>query len=140
MKWDSETLMAGKGVIINDVLERYLTELLRYDARDSHLELLHLEDEFSTIRTVTTGDGETQVRIGGRADRVDRTGGVVRVVDYKTGTPRKETVTPEHLFDEDKERRSDAFLQALLYCTLIRDSHRDTVVLPAYTGCSTLIV
>ncbi len=131
MKWDSETLMAGKGVIINDVLERYLTELLRYDARDSHLELLHLEDEFSTIRTVTTGDGETQVRIGGRADRVDRTGGVVRVVDYKTGTPRKETVTPEDLFDEDKERRSDAFLQALLYCTLIRDSHRDTVVLPA---------
>ncbi|MBE0678895.1 MAG: PD-(D/E)XK nuclease family protein [Bacteroidales bacterium] len=131
MKWDSETLMAGKGVIIIDVLERYLSELLSYDAMDTNLVLLHLEDDFSGIRTVSTAGGQTQVRIGGRADRVDMTGGAVRVVDYKTGTPRKEAVTPEDLFDEEKERRNDAFLQALLYCTLIRDSHHDSIVLPA---------
>lgn len=131
MKWDSETLMAGKGVIITDVLERYLSELLRYDAMDTRLVLLHLEDEFSGIRTVSTGTEEAQIRIGGRADRVDKTGGAVRVVDYKTGTPKKEAVTPEDLFDEEKEKRNDAFLQALLYCTLIRDSHHDTIVLPA---------
>ncbi len=131
MKWDNETLMAGKGVIIIDVLERYLSELLSYDALDRQLVLLHLEDDFSGIRTVSTVEGEMQVRIGGRADRVDMTGGAVRVVDYKTGTPRKEAVTPEDLLDEEKERRNDAFLQALLYCTLIRDSHRDTIVLPA---------
>lgn len=131
MKWDSETLMAGKGVIIIDVLERYLSELLRYDAMDTHLVLLHLEDNFSGIRTVSIGTGEAQIRIGGRADRVDMTGGAVRVVDYKTGTPKKEAVTPEDLFDEEKEKRNDAFLQALLYCTLIRDSHRDKIVLPA---------
>ncbi|MFN2314864.1 MAG: PD-(D/E)XK nuclease family protein, partial [Bacteroidales bacterium] len=131
MRWDSETLMAGKGVIIIDVLERYLSGLLRYDAMDTHLVMLHLEDDFSGIRTVSTGTGEEQIRIGGRADRVDMTGGAVRVVDYKTGTPKKEAVTPEDLFDEEKERRNDAFLQALLYCTLIRDNHRDTIVLPA---------
>lgn len=131
MKWDSETLMAGKGVIIIDVLERYLSELLRYDAMDSHLVLLHLEDDFSGTHTVSTGAGEARIRIGGRADRVDMTGGAVRVVDYKTGTPKKEAVTPEDLFDEEKERRNDAFLQALLYCTLIRDSQRDRIVIPA---------
>ena len=59
------------------------------------------------------------------------TEGAVRVVDYKTGSPKKETVTPEDLFDEDKEKRNDAFLQALLYCTLIRDSHPGRLVLPA---------
>ena len=131
MKWDRETLMAGKGVIIIDVLERYLTELLSYDAVDTSLVLLHLEDDFSGIRTVSTDEGGKQVRIGGRADRIDMTGGAVRVVDYKTGTPKKEAVSPEDLFDEDKERRNDAFLQALLYCSLIRDSHRDTILLPA---------
>jgi len=126
-----ETLMAGKGVIIIDVLERYLTELLGYDSMDTSLILLHLEDDFSGKRTVSTGEGRKQVRIGGRADRIDMTGSAVRVVDYKTGTPKKEVVTPEELFDEEKERRNDAFLQALLYCSLIRDSHRDTIVLPA---------
>ncbi len=131
MKWDRETLMAGKGVIIIDVLERYLTELLRYDAEESHLTLLNLEDDFSAIRTVSTGAGEVQIRIGGRADRIDMTQGAVRVVDYKTGSPKKETVTPEDLFDEEKEKRNDAYLQALLYCTLIRDSHPGRLVLPA---------
>ncbi len=131
MRWDRETLMAGKGVIIIDVLERYLTELLRYDAEDKHLTLLHLEDDFSAVRTVCTGAGVEQVRIGGRADRIDMTGGAVRVVDYKTGTPKRETVTPEDMFDEEKEKRNDAFLQALLYCTLIRDTHPGRLVLPS---------
>ncbi|MRR20170.1 PD-(D/E)XK nuclease family protein [bacterium] len=131
MKWDRETLMAGKGVIIIDVLERYLTELLRYDAADSQLTLLHLEDAFTAIRSVGSGTGAERIRIGGRADRVDMTGGAVRVVDYKTGTPKRETVTAEDLFDEEKEKRNDAFLQALLYCTLIRDSHPGRLVLPA---------
>lgn len=131
MRWDSETLMAGKGIIIVDVLERYLSELLSYDAGNRNLMLLHLEDEFSCTRTVSTGMGEMEVRIGGRADRVDMTGGVLRVVDYKTGTPGKEHVSPEELFDEEKERRNDAFLQALLYCTMIRESHPGKIVLPA---------
>jgi CRISPR/Cas system-associated exonuclease Cas4 (RecB family) len=131
MKWDRETLMAGKGVIIIEVLERYVRELLEYDSVQRQLAILHLEDDFSGIRTVNTGEGETQIRIGGRADRVDMTAGAVRVVDYKTGTPKREAVTPEDLFDEDKERRNDAFLQALLYCTLIRDSHPGRLVLPA---------
>ncbi len=131
MKWDRETLMAGKGVIIIEVLERYVRELLEYDSRQNQLVLLNLEDDFSGIRTVVTGEGERQIRIGGRADRVDMTGGAVRVVDYKTGTPKREAVTPEGLFDEEIDKRNDAFLQALLYCTLIRDSHPGRIVLPA---------
>jgi CRISPR/Cas system-associated exonuclease Cas4 (RecB family) len=131
MKWDRETLMEGKGVIIIDVLERYLTELLRYDAADSHLTLLHLEEDFSSIRSVGSVAATERIRIGGRVDRIDMTGGAVRVVDYKTGSPKKEKVTVEDLFDEEKEKRNDAFLQALLYCTLIRDSHPGRLVLPA---------
>ncbi len=131
MKWDRETLMAGKGVIIIEVLERYVRELLEYDSRENQLAILNLEDDFSGIRTVITGDGETQIRVGGRADRVDMTGGAVRVVDYKTGTPKHEAVTPEGLFDEESDKRNDAFLQALLYCSLIRDNHPGKLVLPA---------
>jgi len=131
MKWDKDTLMAGKGVIIMEVLERYVNEMLEYDGGDQDLTLLHLENDFFGVRKIDTGREEVLIRIGGRADRVDMTGGAVRVVDYKTGTPKRETVTPAGLFDEEKENRNDAFMQALLYCTLICDSHPGRLVLPA---------
>ncbi len=131
MRWDRDTLMAGKGVIIIDVLERYVNDVLKYDADNRDLTLLHLEDDFSGVLNVSTDTGVVRIRIGGRADRVDNTGGITRVVDYKTGSPKKEGFTPDGLFDEEKDNRNDAFMQALLYCTLIRESHPGRLVLPA---------
>ena len=131
MRWDRETLFSGKGVIIVDVLERYAVELLEYDGRHPDLTLLHLEDDFTSVRTVKTDKGEVIVRLGGRADRVDMTGGVIRVVDYKTGAPKREAVTADGLFDEEKEKRNDAVLQALLYCTMVERNHPGKIVLPA---------
>jgi CRISPR/Cas system-associated exonuclease Cas4 (RecB family) len=131
MKWTSETLMAGKGVIIIDVLERYVADLLRYDSAAGDLLLLNLEDIFSGQCSVETVSGTVQVRIGGRADRVDMTGGAVRVVDYKTGTPKKQSVSADDLFDENKDRRNDALLQAMLYCYLIQENYPGRVVIPA---------
>jgi hypothetical protein len=71
-----------------------------------------------------------EVKVGGRADRIDMTGGAVRVVDYKTGAPKRDTITVEGLFDEEKDKRNDAVMQALFYCTLIRQSHPGRLVLP----------
>jgi hypothetical protein len=129
MRWNIDTLMAGKGVIIIDVLERYVTDLLKYDSEMSDLTLLNLEDSFA--RSVAAGSEKIMIRIGGRADRVDATGGAVRVVDYKTGAFKKDAVTPDDLFNEEKEKRNDALLQAMLYCNLIRESHPGKLVLPA---------
>jgi hypothetical protein len=131
MKWDIDTLMAGKGVIIIDVLERYVTDLLKYDSDITDLALLNLEDIFPGTQVVSSGSESIMVRIGGRADRVDTTGGAVRVVDYKTGAPKKDAVNPDDLFNEEKEKRNDALLQAMLYCHLIRGSYPGKLVLPA---------
>jgi CRISPR/Cas system-associated exonuclease Cas4 (RecB family) len=131
MHWDRETLFSGKGVIIVDVLERYAIELLEYDGNNPDLTLLYLEDDFTSVRTVNTGKGEVTVRLGGRADRVDITGGVIRVVDYKTGSPKREAVTAEGLFDEEKDKRNDAVLQALLYCTMVQRNYPGKIILPA---------
>jgi hypothetical protein len=131
MNWDEATLMAGKGVIIIDVLERYVSDLLKYDSGIPDLVLLNLEDKFHGTLDISSVPGNLTVRIGGRADRVDSTAGALRVVDYKTGTPKKDTVSTDDLFNEEKEKRNDALLQAMLYCHLIRDSHPGRLVLPA---------
>ena len=131
MRWDHETLMSGRGVIIIDVLERYARELLEYDGANPDLTLLRLEDDFSGVHTITRGGEDQRIILGGRVDRIDLTGGAVRVVDYKTGAPKREGFTAEGLFDEEKEKHNDAFLQALLYCTLIEKNHPGKIVLPA---------
>ncbi len=131
MRWDRDTLMSGKGVIIIDVLERYARELLEYDGANPDLTLLNLEDDFSGVQTVACGGEDVRIVLGGRVDRIDRTGGAVRVVDYKTGAPKREGFTAEGLFDEEKEKHNDALLQALLYCTLIEKDHPGKIVLPA---------
>jgi len=131
MHWDRPTLLSGKGMIIIDVLERYARELLLYDGRHNDLRLLHLEEDFTGTFKVASAGGMTEVKVGGRADRIDMTGGAVRVVDYKTGAPKRDAVTVEGLFDEEKDKRNDAVLQALFYCTLIRQSHPGRLVLPS---------
>jgi RecB family exonuclease len=130
MRWDRETLLSGRGVIIIDVLERYARELLEYDAHNPDLILLGLEDELCGTYSIT-GTGGIKIRLGGKADRIDMTGGAVRVVDYKTGAPKKEVITAEGLFDEEKEKRSDAILQALIYCTLIENNFPGRIVVPS---------
>lgn len=131
MKCSREMLLAGRGVIIIEVLERYVNDLLRYDASSGDLTILQLEDILSGVCTVSLPSGEIQVRIGGRADRVDMTGGAIRVVDYKTGTPKRDIVSADDLFNEEKEKRNDALMQAMLYCHLAAESYPGRVVIPA---------
>lgn len=131
MKWNHETLMAGRGIIIIDVLERYIMDLLKYDSEIKDLSILALEDSNSRVVTVNSGTGEATIRIGGRADRIDMTGGIIRVVDYKTGMPKREAIRPEDLFDEDKDKRNDALVQAMLYCHLLSEQYSGKIILPA---------
>ena len=131
MKWSPGALLTGKGLIISEVLERYVTDVLSYDAGVSGLSVVSLEQPYSGICPVTVPEGGMAVRLGGRADRVDMAGGAVRVVDYKTGSPKGDAVRLEDLFNEEKEKRNDAYMQALIYCSLIRKSHPGKTVIPA---------
>lgn len=131
MKWSRESVKEGRGVVILNVLERYVRELLEYDGANHHLTLLNLEDDFTGVHDLDTTSGKIRVRVGGRVDRVDLTDGVVRVVDYKTGAPKLEKVRVEELFDEEKDKHNDAVTQALIYCTLIEKEHPGRMVLPA---------
>lgn len=131
MKWSEETILEGKGVIILDVLERYIRDVLRFDLNSGNLRLRHLENSFARTFDVSTPSGQIRINLGGVIDRVDILGGVMRVVDYKTGTPKNESVQVDDLFDETREKRSDAVLQTLLYCSVLSGSYSEVVINPA---------
>lgn len=79
------------------VLEKYLQNLLYSD--ELPLYVLRLEETLSATLPVQVGDEMIQVRVAGKADRIDLTGNVLRVIDYKTGKvePGQLKVKPEEV-------------------------------------------
>ncbi|GHA59418.1 PD-(D/E)XK nuclease family protein [Pontibacter akesuensis] len=66
-----------------EVLEKYLQKLIY--SEELPLYVLRLEETLSAILPVQVGNTVVNVRIAGKADRIDLTGHQLRVIDYKTG-------------------------------------------------------
>lgn len=83
----------GTVLIAHGVLERYLLELIRYDASHAPFRIIgseverHLEIE---IPSPSGSEENIKIKVGGRVDRIDEMGGRRRIVDYKTGTFKPE--------------------------------------------------
>ncbi len=131
MKWTEENLLAGKGIIIIDVLSRYVKDILRYDGHLIKLKLLHLEEAFYHSFDVEAAGNMHEIKVGGIIDRIDSLAGKLRVVDYKTGIPKEGNTTIDKLFDESLEKRSDAVLQTLLYSNALLSVEPEQVIMPA---------
>lgn len=85
---------AGKNLLLYHLIKRYIENLLAAEKKfimqqasdNQYLTILALESTLSGLLKVQRSDGkEVTVLIKGMADRIDRLGNVVRVIDYKTG-------------------------------------------------------
>ncbi|PRY11990.1 PD-(D/E)XK nuclease superfamily protein [Pontibacter ummariensis] len=74
-----------------EVLEKYLQKLKASD--ELPLYVLRLEETLATTLSVQVGDEVVNVRIAGKADRIDLTGHELRVIDYKTGKVEQHQLT-----------------------------------------------
>ena len=56
---------------------------------------------------VVSAGKEINVRVGGVIDRIDISGGLVRVVDYKTGAVSDSVGSIEDLFAENRKKEDE---------------------------------
>lgn len=112
--------LRGRNIIVRELLRKYVTRTLEYDASLDNLEYVRSEYNASTFLDTDAG----KVRIKGFIDRIDRVCGRLRLVDYKTG--RVETGNGpgniESMFDRSDRKRSSVMLQLYLYALLYRES------------------
>jgi hypothetical protein len=113
---ESERIIEGNEFIIRDVLLAYVIKILRNDKTFAPFRILHLESVFSFPVYISAGDAGYEVLTGGKVDRIDQTGGVIRIVDYKTGIVADKINSVGELFTDDRKKDADAWLQTLLYC------------------------
>ncbi|MBK7213192.1 MAG: PD-(D/E)XK nuclease family protein [Bacteroidales bacterium] len=123
-------LESGKNLLILKVAESMVRRFFEAEVKflskqpegKNLLEIVELEkwlDGYTSI--VRSGSGEElKVGIHGKADRIDRIGHVVRVIDYKTGVLNPKDVKLEKVSDLSEHGSPSKLIQLLTYAWLSR--------------------
>lgn len=117
----SEAEYTGNVLLVSDIVRRYIDRaILPYDASLSGYTVEALEKPVHASFAFASGTGTLSMRFGGMSDRIDRIGGgMLRVVDYKTGKPAKPFADIDALFSSEQASRRPAAFQTLLYAMMI---------------------
>ncbi len=113
-------LAGGQSIIEQGVVQKVVDKILALDEAYAPFELVGVEvgrgEPLATRFKLQDG---REFILRGIIDRVDRKQGVVRVIDYKTGSDSPYAESISSLFDR-RPRRNKAFLQTFLYGWLLQ--------------------
>jgi len=118
-------------LIVRDVLMTYIERVLNTDREYSPFIILGVEKPFRFMIKTGTGSSSVEIVAGGRIDRIDIKEGVTRIVDYKTGSVGESIGSIEDLFEDDRDKNLDGWLQALFYCEGYNQSDRISGIIPS---------
>lgn len=114
-KEESTLEYSGMQKVILAIVEAYTNIILNRDEADAPFTILSLEEKISTELEFELNGKIEQVNLFGFIDRVDERNGVVRIVDYKTGSDKLTFSAIEKLFDTNGKHINKALIQTLIY-------------------------
>ncbi|MCW3785365.1 PD-(D/E)XK nuclease family protein [Plebeiibacterium sediminum] len=114
----------GKNVLIYDIIIKYIQQFLVVEQRHAPFILKGLEKQVES--TIQISEGKT-LNVGGTIDRLDEKDGIVRVIDYKTGSGEDFFNEIEELFLESKHKNKKAIFQTLLYSYIIKKDFPENI-------------
>lgn len=113
------TEFRGENILIRGVIERYLLNLLRWDACHAPITIVAMEDDVFMQMHITENGQDLKLMTGGRVDRMDiildDSGQKhLRILDYKTGSYENEAKNFDSIFSRDS-RHAGYYFQTFLY-------------------------
>lgn len=123
--------LTGNDQIISNILNAYVHMILRFDTAFEPVAIKDLEKNITSVLEIGYENRKVRVTAGGIIDRLDFTGGTHRIIDYKTGGIAMEINSLESLFDEEDEKRNEAWFQILMYCELFSRNNPSSKVRPS---------
>jgi len=118
----SFTEIHGKNVMVFEVIRRYLLQFLRLEKERTPFSIVDLEPKVEHVYQ----NGDLKLNIGGFIDRLESKDGILRVMDYKTGTGDPNINSIASLFDTDKHKEIKATFQTLLYALILNETAYST--------------
>lgn len=123
--------VSGNELIIRDVLGIFLLRILEADKLLAPFRIIALEESFEFNLPVNVDCQSVTARTGGNVDRIDLLQGTTRLVDYKTGKITHKIGGINDLFEDDRRKELDGWLQTLLYCEAYLEKNPLAVVRPS---------
>jgi len=108
----------GKNLVITSIIENMTRQILKADTKYAPFEIVSLEENYKGSVTARVNGMTREIPLGGNIDRIDRSLGVHRILDYKSGADSVEIKDIDSLFDYGEKNRNSAAFQTLLYCEL----------------------
>ena len=130
-KRENDSVVAVNELIIRDVLMVFIERILRIDKITAPLTIVSFEDPVSFPVSMHSEGNYLKLLAGGKIDRVDIKDGTTRIIDYKTGRIADAIDSLAALFEEDRDKELDGWLQTLLYCEAYLTKVPGVPVIPA---------
>jgi len=128
LKFNSDELSTGKNLLIVKVAENMvkrflLAEIKFLEQSGGHIEIVMLEENLeSIIEIADLASGEVHnVKLHGKADRIDKVGGVTRIIDYKTGKVENKDLKLDLIENFQLKEEPGKLLQVLTYALMYSD-------------------
>jgi len=128
LKFNSDELSTGKNLLIVKVAEnmvkRFLLAEIKYlEQNGVHIEIVMLEENLESVVEISDlASGEVhKVKLHGKADRIDRVGGVTRIIDYKTGKVENKDLKLDLIENFQLKEEPGKLLQVLTYALMYSD-------------------
>ncbi|MFA6334400.1 MAG: PD-(D/E)XK nuclease family protein [Bacteroidales bacterium] len=117
----------GHNLLIQKLIIRYVQQTIFYDKAKTPFEYISSEQRYYYDFTLDNG---MVVGIKGFIDRIDRREGVLRIVDYKTGSGGLSFAALENLFDTTQKKRNKIAFQMILYALMLQKD--ENVIISPY--------
>jgi hypothetical protein len=131
---EKEFLFEGQNVLAREIIKKMISKVLDFDKAQAPFEILGLEADDKKgyfLNSKIPSDGHwMDVGIKGIIDRIEKTDGHIRIVDYKTGKDEKSFSDIPSLFDRENKSRNKAVLQTFIYGLLYLNAPIEHVDLP----------
>jgi hypothetical protein len=110
----------GQRLVVKEVVKRFAHRIIEIDKEYAPFSIEAVEQGGLTL-TLKLEQPPHKAVIGGKIDRVDLKGDLLRVIDYKTGKDKLSFESVASLFARDSKRNKAAF-QTLLYALLYKQN------------------
>lgn len=111
----------GLQLLNKEVITAYVKQLLRRDADHAPFRFVAAEYPVRQAVTIKPADGGLpfSINLGGSIDRMDEKEGILRIIDYKTGSRIQEARDVAQLFDTTDKNRPYHIFQTFFYASLL---------------------
>lgn len=125
------SLIKGNELIIKNVLTVFINRIFQIDKAAAPVRIISFEELLTFPLSVKCNEVDLTLLIGGRIDRIDNQNGVIRIIDYKTGEVNDSVSSVGALFNNDRNKNLDAWLQTLIYCETYLANKPDQKIIPS---------